>query len=141
MTPALYAHQASNHELSALLGAIQLDPGAVGGDSPEQRTAGHRGRPRDKTLALAFRNAIVMDDVALCKSLYANGCDLTTSLHGCTGGSLISEAITLKQVTIVEWMLQQGVSMTTAVGDSQPVELAIHRMLEDADLCASCQLA
>ncbi|KAH0428633.1 hypothetical protein CcaCcLH18_08899 [Colletotrichum camelliae] len=134
MTPAIYAHQASNRELSALLDSIQLDSGAVGGKSPEQQTAGHHGRPQDKTLALAFRNAIAMDGLALCQSLHANGCDLTTSLNGCAGGTLISEAITLKRVTIIEWMLQQRVSMTTAVSDTKPVELAIHLVLKDTDL-------
>ncbi|KAF0319327.1 ankyrin repeat protein [Colletotrichum asianum] len=131
MTPAIYAFQASNRELSALLGSIQLDSGSVSSDSPEQQTADYRGRPRDKSLALAFRNVVEMNNLALCQSLHANGCNFTTSLNDCAGGSLISEAIALKRITIVEWMLQQGVSMTTAV--VQPVESAIHRVLKDAD--------
>lgn len=62
------------------------------------------------------------------------GCDLETYLNDCASGSLLVQAVTQKRIAIIEWMLQQRVSMTTAVSGSKPVELAIHLVLKDAEL-------
>ncbi|KAK2760995.1 ankyrin isoform [Colletotrichum kahawae] len=112
----------------------ELSSGITNIDIPGQQTVVGPQRLRDKTLARVFRNAIDMDNLALCKSLYADGFDLATPLNDCAGGSLLVEAIDQERIAIAEWILQQGVSVTTAVCDSEPVESAIHLVLANADL-------
>ncbi|KAF6812509.1 ankyrin repeat protein [Colletotrichum plurivorum] len=78
--------------------------------------------------------AVKRGDLQLCQRLVASGCDLETPLNDCIGGSLLVEALARKEVEIVEWMLQQKVSMITPISNSQSTELTIHLVLEEASL-------
>lgn len=69
MTPTMYANQAGNKKLGALLDSVQ-SVSSVAGDESQQTGAGLR-RLLDKTRARAFKDAVQEDDLALCKFLHA----------------------------------------------------------------------
>ncbi|KAK8112255.1 uncharacterized protein PG998_008712 [Apiospora kogelbergensis] len=132
LSPLFYAYQSNDKELIEYLQS--MDSGSITNAQEAPPTFASACTLQSKATAEALEDAIKQNNLTLCQELHKMGCDLDNVRYSCGGCSPLIQAIEEQRFEIIEWLLDQHVSMLRPVCHLRTICSTLHLLIRILNL-------